>query len=233
MTHKKHENEDLINNIEAEAKAFLDQKHSNCYRDNFFPEMINRLNYKVGAEIGVDKAGFSQHVLSKTKIEKYYCIDSWQDDFGSDCKPGYFDKDGNVRFNEAKEILKPYILNPDLPYLDYVAGVRAIMIRMTSIQAANTMTDSTLDFCYIDGDHSLEGIYEDLKSWIPKVKIGGIIAGHDYKDGPRSGINDYFGHQLDYKIKTVVDNYTLRHGFKLNVIGGRILNWWFVKNKEA
>ena len=120
------------------------------------------------------------------------------------------------------------MLDFDNPHLDCN---RVIMIKNTSIGAANTITDNTLDFCYIDGDHSLFGIYDDIHIWAPKVKIGGIIAGHDYKDGPKSGIKDFFGNQLDYKIKTVIDNYCLKNGHKLNIIGGRILNWWFVKNR--
>jgi hypothetical protein len=223
-----YENEDLINEIESKANDFLGKKHSNCYRDNFFPTMINIMGYKTGAEIGVDKAGFSNHILNKTQIEKYFCIDTWQDDFGSDYKPDYFNKDGNIRFNQAKENLKPYLLDFDNPHLDCN---RVIMIKNTSIGAANTITDNTLDFCYIDGDHSLFGIYDDIHIWAPKVKIGGIIAGHDYKDGPKSGIKDFFGNQLDYKIKTVIDNYCLKNGHKLHIIGGRILNWWFVKNR--
>ena len=225
---KVYENQELITTIEAKAEEIVKGKHSNCYRDHFFPSMISALNYKHGAEIGVDKGGFSVQVLSKTKLDKYFCVDTWQDDFGSDCKPGYFAKDGNVRFTEAKDALKPYLGNYDQPHLD---GGRAIMIRMPSVKASNTITDNTLDFCYIDGDHSLFGIYDDLFAWVPKVKVGGIISGHDYKDGPRSGINDFWGDQLDYKIKTVVDSYCLKFGHKLNPVGGLIKSWWFIKNR--
>ena len=104
------------------------------------------------------------------------------------------------------------------------------MMRMTGEEASKQIYDDKLDFCYIDGDHSLEGIFTDLKCWITKTKIGGIMAGHDYKDGPRSGMKDYFGGQLDYKIKTVVDNFCQQYGYPLRVVGGRILSWWFIKN---
>ena len=51
---------------------------------------------------------------------------------------------------------------------------------------------------------------------LSEFKIGGIIAGHDYKDGPKSGISDYFGKQLNYHIKTVVDYYGQRYGYKIH-----------------
>ena len=217
-----YKNKDIIDKVEKIAEAILSEKHSNHHRDRFFPELINRMNYKIGAEIGVDKGDFSEHILSKTQIEMYYGIDTWQDDFGSNHKPDYFDKEGNVRLNQALEKLSPYVLNS-----------RVILLRMEGLQASKKFEEETIDFCYIDGDHSLGGIYNDVVAWTPKVKIGGIIAGHDYKDGPRSGISDYFGEQLDYKIKTVVDYYCQRYGHKLNVIGGRILSWYFVKNTSS
>ena len=222
-------NQEMVNRVDVIANKILKDNYRNKYRDRFFPLLINEMNLKIGVEIGVDKAGFSKQILEETKIEKYVCIDTWQDNFGSDYKPEYYNKDGNVRFNEARETLRPFLGNFEKPWED---SGRAIMLRMTSLIAATKIIDNSLDFCYIDGDHSLEGIYDDIKAWIPKVKLGGIISGHDFKDGPKSGINDHWGDQLDYRIKTVMDDYTRRHGYKLNVIGGVIKNWWFIKNKE-
>lgn len=218
----KYENQELIDKIEKVAEEILKAKYSNCYRDKFFPMIIEKLGFKVGVEIGVDKASFSNHVLSKTNIDMYYCIDTWQDDFGSDYRPEFFNKDGDIRFNEAYNTIK-----------EYVDSKRAVLIKSTGLEASKDFGTETIDFCYIDGDHSLGGIYTDIVAWTPKVKIGGIISGHDYKDGGKSGINDYFGKQLDYKIKTVVDYYCQRYGYKLNEVGSRIKSWWFVKNKKA
>jgi hypothetical protein len=149
------------------------------------------------------------------------------DNFGSDYKPGYYDKDGNNRFNKAKEVLVPFLGNIEKPWED---SGRAVMLKMSSEKASTLIQDNTLDFCYIDGDHSLEMIF-DLYSWVPKIRRGGICSGHDYKDGPKSGMTNFFGGQLDYKVKTCVDYYCLRHGYKLNIIGGRILSWFFVKSR--
>jgi len=190
----KYFNPEMISKYDLVAEEILKIKHSNTYRDSFFPMMIDKLNFKVGVEVGVDKGGFSDRILERSKIEKYYCIDTWQDYFGSDYRKEFFNPDGNVRFNEARQTLSKY-------------GSRVVFMRMSSLEASTNIEDESVDFCYIDGDHSLEGIYSDIKAWIPKVKIGGIICGHDYKDGPKSGISDFVGQQLDYKIKTVVDYY--------------------------
>jgi hypothetical protein len=44
---------------------------------------------------------------------------------------------------------------------------------------------------------------------------------------PNSGIKDYWGEQLPYAVTEVVTYYCRRYGYKLNVVGGRILSWWF------
>jgi len=223
----KYLNQEIITKTDEIADSFLKLKNSNKHRDKFFPYMVDTMGLNFGVEIGVDKGEFAVHFLQNTKIKKYFCIDTWQDNFGSDhvrkgCDGKYFDNNGNVRYNQASNNLKKYIDEN-----------RAVMMRMTSTQAALYFKKETIDFCYIDGDHSLEGVYADIKAWLPKIKVGGIIAGHDYKDGPRSGITGYNGGQLDYKIKTVVDYYCQRYGHKLNITGGRILSWWFVKNIQT
>jgi hypothetical protein len=217
-----YERQELIDKADEIAKQVIKDHNHNRYRDWFFPAMIDRLELRYGVEIGVDKAGFSKNILDRSKIEKWYCVDTWMDDFGSDYKPEYYAKSGDKRFEQAKETIRK----------DIDAG-RAIMMRQTSVEAASMFDNACLDMVYIDGDHSLEGIYCDLKAWIHKVKIGGIIAGHDYKDGPKSGIADFWGDQLEYRIQTVTNDFCARYGYALKTVGGRIISWWFIKNREC
>lgn len=209
---------EIVDEINKIAEDFLKEKRSNHHRDHFFPMMINKLGLEHGVEIGTDKGEFANHILERSKIKTLTCIDPWIDDFGSDHRPGFFDKNGSVRMQTAAETLAKHI-----------GAGRCFLHRGFSRDAANDWT-RTIDFLYIDGDHSLEGIFTDLYSWVPKVRTGGIIAGHDYKDGPKSGMKDFFGEQLPYKVKTVVDNFCQQYGYKVNEVGGRILSFWFVKN---
>lgn len=50
----------------------------------------------------------------------------------------------------------------------------------TSNIAVDAYPDNYFDFVYIDGDHSYKGAKSDLRNYYPKVKRGGVIAGHDY-----------------------------------------------------
>lgn len=69
--------------------------------------------------------------------------------------------------------------------------------KTTSGEFISNFEDKSLDFVYIDGDHSYESCKKDLELWLPKVKDGGIIAGHDYLPmcfmGVVNAVNEKFG----------------------------------------
>jgi predicted O-methyltransferase YrrM len=52
-------------------------------------------------------------------------------------------------------------------------------IRGTSAGAASHFGDGSLDFVYIDGDHRYEAVRSDLELYRPKLRKGGVLAGHD------------------------------------------------------
>jgi hypothetical protein len=57
---------------------------------------------------------------------------------------------------------------------------RYVIHRQPSTVAAKTFPDRSLDFVFIDALHDEASVTEDLASWAPKVKVGGLITGHDY-----------------------------------------------------
>ena len=50
---------------------------------------------------------------------------------------------------------------------------------MSSKDAANELADNSFDFVFVDADHSMKSVLADLDNYWPKVRSGGIIAGHD------------------------------------------------------
>ena len=66
-------------------------------------------------------------------------------------------------------------------YLENIAPVadRIETLRMRSTDAAATFEDSSCDFVFIDASHKYEDVLDDLEAWYPKVKDGGVLAGHD------------------------------------------------------
>lgn len=52
--------------------------------------------------------------------------------------------------------------------------------RMTTDEAAPLFEDGSLDAVFIDADHTYDAVRRDIANWMPKVRKGGILAGHDY-----------------------------------------------------
>lgn len=78
------------------------------------------------------------------------------------------------------------------------------MLTMTSLQAAAHFTD-TLDSVFIDGHHAYDEVLADIESWLPKVRSGGIIAGHDYWSnhwGVMEAVNKVFNGKFDVVPRT-------------------------------
>jgi hypothetical protein len=132
-----------------------------CSRDDL-PSFFVEMGYKIGAEIGVDKGEFSEK-LCKVGLE-LYAIDPWR--YDSD----YVDRHNQETLDSFYETTKRK--------LSSYPGSK--IIRKTSMEAVADFANESLDFVYIDANHQLKYIIEDLVEWSKKVRPGGIVSGHDY-----------------------------------------------------
>ncbi len=125
------------------------------------------LGFKVGAEIGVWEGQFARTICDTTGAF-LYAVDPWA------VQGDYIEvKNNKARLDKAfvrtQNALSPY------PHQ---------MVRATSIEAAKKIADESLDFCYLDGNHMKPHVLADIAAWMPKVKSGGVLAGHDCKEFP-------------------------------------------------
>lgn len=49
-----------------------------------------------------------------------------------------------------------------------------------SWEQAAAFEDASLDYVMVDADHAYESVAKDIAAWFPKIRSGGILAGHDY-----------------------------------------------------
>ncbi len=134
---------------------------------NEFGEFLTSKNLiNKGVEVGSFKGKFARTILEKWQ-GTLYMVDAW------------YELDD---YNDMSNIG----LNQD-DYLEAMRSInefrdRAYMLRCLSKQAVDLFPDESLDFVYIDANHEYSYVVEDIKLWYPKVKKGGIVAGHDYLD---------------------------------------------------
>jgi hypothetical protein len=134
-------------------------------RQSAIIEILNQNDAKVGVEIGVFKGGFSREILDGWG-GKLYMVDPWRP-LGDEYIDSSNHKFHTTAYSDAMESIRGY-------------EDRAIMIRALSDQAVELFADESLDYVYIDGNHSYEYVKKDIEMWWPKLKKGGLMSGHDY-----------------------------------------------------
>lgn len=174
-------------------------------------KLINALNLKIGAEIGTQRGLYAEYLLKNTELF-LYLIDIWQHQ-----DKGYKDI-ANVSSSEHESNL---VMTRQLvaPYEG-----RYEIIRAFSVDAAKRFSEDELDFVYIDANHSYKATLEDLDAWYPKVRIGGLIAGHDFLDG-----DNICG--CEFGVKSAVTEFMEEKGQVFNITRGPWPSWWCLKGE--
>ena len=123
-----------------------------------------------GVEIGVRDGDFSAHLLSHWAGERLVLVDPWAAQNAS-----LYNDVSNVAQAEqdARFALVTSTMAQRFPG-------RATVLREYSVAAAASFADATFDFVYVDARHDYAGVLEDLKAWWPKLRAGGLLAGHDF-----------------------------------------------------
>lgn len=169
---------------------------------NHYLVLINMiLEFKINrmAEIGVYGGHCMRSILrssANTIVREYWAIDQWV------AIPwqwkGKEQKDWDAKYREA---LKYYPWFPQLRIL-----------KSSSVEAAPIFWDGYFDLIYIDADHTYESVVQDIKAWMPKVRKGGILAGHDYTPKMRK----------NHQVKAAVDSF-----FDVKIINlEKCCVWW-------
>lgn len=156
-----------------------------------YTEFVNRMSdnsvfVELGSWKGKSIAYMGVEIINSGKTIKCYAVDTWE---GSD---------------EHSE--DPYIRTNKL-YPLFIANTQKVSsvvtpIRKTSVDAASDFENESVDIAFVDACHSYECVKADIAAWLPKIKKGGILAGHDYywgDNGVKKAVDERFGDKVIYR----------------------------------
>lgn len=130
--------------------------------------LINERGFRDIAEIGVEYGLTTFKILEHCDLDAYFLVDPG---FQKSCYDGVFAL-------EKRERHRP-----------------AVCMQMSSVDAAKYIAPRSLDLVYIDAMHTYTNVKEDSLCWLPKIKEGGIICGHDYcpfSDGVAHAVKELY-----------------------------------------
>jgi hypothetical protein len=140
----------------------------------------------VVAELGVDEGFFSQQIVSICRPQKLHLIDYW----------------GMQRYSQEKrkKVEAQFVEQIKLGSVEINLGLSTMVV--------DQFRDNYFDWIYIDTDHSYKTTLEELVKFEPKMKVGGIITGHDY-------INGFWNGLVRYGVVEAVHEFCVKHDWEM------------------
>ena len=124
---------------------------------------------EVGCWLGKSTAYFASRIRDCGKSIAFYAVDTWQ---GSPNEPDMVEAVAQAGGSVFE------LFRSNMREAGVIDAIKPL--RMPSVVAATLFANSSLDFVFIDADHTREAVQADIAAWRPKIKAGGILAGHDW-----------------------------------------------------
>lgn len=128
-----------------------------------------------GAEVGVWRGDMSYYLLKSCPTLHLRMVDSWA---APAAQPEHYRQSDDFHAHLSESVQLGY-MQAAINATAFATDRRTIA-RLPSAEAAARVEDGSLDFVFIDGDHSYEGVLTDIGAWLPKIRPDGFVSGHDY-----------------------------------------------------
>lgn len=133
----------------------------------------------VTVELGVAEGNFSFDICEQWNPSIHYAVDNWATT-GTAGDGAYEQKWHNENKRFATERLSRF--------------EQVVIHQGITWDVAKLIQDESVDLVYIDAGHDYDSVTKDIKAWFPKVKVGGIMAFHDYYTrayGVKEAVEDF------------------------------------------
>jgi Methyltransferase domain len=125
---------------------------------------------EVGSWMGLGSTQTFLASLAQVPDSTLICVDTWRGAPSCDHDRGMADE------HDIFGIFRKNAFGAD-------GGARLVPVVSDSAAAATLMRDGWFDLVFIDADHSYDSVKADIAAWLPKVRPGGILCGHDCESG--------------------------------------------------
>lgn len=187
--------------------------HLRIYQREGFAGLFNRLGLVgQGAEVGVERGNFSRHLLDHWEGEKLHLIDAWRHLDGYQDICNLSDEGHAIAYEQCLESLSRHVGRYEIH-------------QQLSADAAECFADESLDFVYLDANHSHESSGHDIRVWWPKVRPGGVLCGHDFLDGQLE--------QGDFGVRSAVCDFEIAEKIVVAVTLEEHWPSWYVIKPDA
>jgi hypothetical protein len=146
----------------------------------FYQQLVNESKngyhfVEVGTWKGKSATYMAVEIINSNKQIKFDCVDTWR---GSE-----------EHIDKSSPFYEPLLEKEDGLYNHFLENIKTVNhvinpIRLNSIDAALLYPDQSLNCVFLDAAHDYDNVCADIKSWLPKIKPGGILAGHDIMHEP-------------------------------------------------
>lgn len=160
------------------------------YEDLYTRIIRNEINsgdiaVEVGTWMGRSAAFFVSKMIEEKKNIEFYCVDLW----GGKQDDEYMDK---IVSENGGSIL--HLFEQNMKNCGYQNEYKKIV--GDSAASANHFKDKSIAFCFVDANHHYEPAKKDIMAWMPKMKKGGYMAGHDIdRDSVVRAVRECFGNK--------------------------------------
>lgn len=170
----------IINKLPFGKEAYNSIEPFLPYPRNFIAKQLPK--HAVGCEIGTYEGAFTKKIFQFAKPKHLFLVDPWMAPYSTGSRHDSQEIQ-DIRFSRVQKMFEPLIDQG-----------RITLIRKTSNDALCNFEKNSLDFVYIDGDHSYEQVSKDLKNYYPVIKPGGMLCGDDYNEmhpETKRGVDDF------------------------------------------
>lgn len=177
----------IIDNVDLRGWTNLAQKkakhfyYNECFEESWFDyeelyarmvkEADNNSHFvEIGSWKGRSASFMAVEIINSNKNIKFDCIDTWIGTLDP------MEKEKTAAYQNTKYLENLYDI--------FIANTREVShiinpIKKSSLEASVLYEDNSLDFVFIDGCHTYDCVKKDIDAYYPKVKPGGVLAGHD------------------------------------------------------